>query len=257
MPFARKITKPKNIIKNTIDDELEFIITNTEKLDLDKDSKKNIDVINNKKIIHQKNKKGAKCSREGTKYEILVYEIVKKCYFNDKIFNTQKITDLGGSKHINDLLCNFNEDNDLAIEIKKCKTPDWMQCSLKYDNVLKCWRGGEKNKIPTNSKKIFEDIIKQINLFNNKVPPFMEKNITYEEWTKIKKETTDFNDYYIDCPDNTIKLLYSEKGCKYIQISQYGLYHLGNDICNFNVPEFICKQQLRIRIKVHTTCDTK
>lgn len=94
-----------------------------------------------------------------------------------------------------------------------------MQCSLKYDKILKCWHGGEKNKIPNNSKKIFEHIISNIDLFNNKIPPFMEKKITYNEWIEIKKKTTDFNDYYIDCPDNTIKLLYSEKGCKYIQIS--------------------------------------
>lgn len=30
-----------------------------------------------------------------------------------------------------------------------------------------------------------------------------------------------------------------------------GLYHLGNDICNFNVPIFELEQKLRIRIKIH------
>ena len=30
-----------------------------------------------------------------------------------------------------------------------------------------------------------------------------------------------------------------------------------NDICNFNVPEFICEQQLRIRTKIHTRKNTK
>jgi hypothetical protein len=35
------------------------------------------------------------------------------------------------------------------------------------------------------------------------------------------------------------------------------LYHLGNDICGFNVPEFICEQQLRIRTKIHTKKNTK
>jgi hypothetical protein len=32
---------------------------------------------------------------------------------------------------------------------------------------------------------------------------------------------------------------------------------LGNDICNFNVPEFICDQHLRIRTKIHTRCNKK
>jgi hypothetical protein len=69
---------------------------------------------------------------------------------------------------------------------------------------------------------------------------------------KNKKETTDFNDIYIDCPNDTIKNLYNSKDCIYIQISNKGLYHLGNDVCHFNVPEFICEQQLRIRTKIHT-----
>lgn len=288
---TKKITK-----KLTIDDEINFIINNTQKLDINKDinnitkkvinkedisqdikEEKNKEISNeikknknddkneienrNKDIKKETNnikkKKGSNCSKEGTKYEISVYNIVKKCHIGDKIFNTQEITELGGSKSVNDLLCNFNDKNDLAIEIKKFNTPDWMQCSLKYDKSLKCWRGGEKNKIPNNSKIIFENVISHINLFNNKIPPFMEKSITYEEWTKSKKETTDFNDCYIDCPNDTIKKLYSEKGCKYIQISEFGLYHLGEDICNFNVPEFICEQQLRIRIKVHSTSDKK
>jgi hypothetical protein len=80
----------------------------------------------------------------------------------------------------------------------------------------------------------------------------MLRNITHEEWIKIKKETNDYNDIYIDCPNDTIKNLYKEKNCFYIQISEYGLYHLGNDICNFNVPEFICDQHLRIRTKIHS-----
>ena len=45
--------------------------------------------------------------------------------------------------------------------------------------------------------------------------------------------------------------LYGEKNCSYIQISEKGLYHLGNDICDFKVPAFICEQRLRIRTKIH------
>ena len=126
-----------------------------------------------------------------------------------------------------------------------------MQCSLKYDNVSKKWIGSSKNKIPEASKKVFEDIISKITLFNGNIPPFMFKDITHEEWTKMKSETTDFNDTYIDCPNDTIMKLYSEKGCSYIQISEKGLYHLGNDICDFKVPIFICDQRLRVRTKIH------
>jgi hypothetical protein len=85
----------------------------------------------------------------------------------------------------------------------------------------------------------------------------MIKDITHDEWKKLKNETNDFNDIYIECPDDTIKRLYNEKGCLYIQISNKGLYHLGNDLCDFKVPEFICEQQLRIRTKIHTRINNK
>jgi hypothetical protein len=201
-------------------------------------------------------KKGAACSINGKKYELQVFNIVKNCYINDKLFNTQDIKDLGYCNSKNDIECNYLITNDIPIEIKKCKTPDWMQCSLKYDDENKNWIGSSKNKIPDKSKQIFEELIADKILFNGNIPPFIYNNITYDEWVKIKKEN-DYNDIYIDCPNTTIRQLYAEKGCYYIQISEKGLYHLGNDICNFNVPEFICEQQLRIRIKVHSRKNNK
>lgn len=147
--------------------------------------------------------------------------------------------------------------NDIPIEIKKMKTPDWMQCSIKYDSINKKWISGFKNKIPISSKNIFEELILNTQLFNGIIPPFMIKNITHEEWILIKKENTNFKDIYLECPNDTIKRLYKEKGCVYIQVSDKGLYHLGNDSCGFNVPEFICEQQLRVRTKIHTKKNSK
>ena len=196
-------------------------------------------------------KKGSKCSINGKNYEIEVYNIVKNTKLNGNNFNTQLESELGGCSSRNDIECNMNLVRDVSIEIKKSKTPDWMQCSLKYDNINKKWIGSSKNKIPDSSKKVFEDIISRIILFNGKIPPFMLKDITHQEWIKIKNETINYNDYYINCPNDTIMKLYSEKGCSYIQISEKGLYHLGNDMCNFKVPAFICEQQLRVRTKIH------
>jgi hypothetical protein len=203
------------------------------------------------------NKKGFNCSVNGKKYELEIYNIIRKCKLNENNFNTQLQNELGGCSSKNDIECNMKSIKDVSIEIKKLKSPDWTQCSLKYDNINKKWIGSSKNKISKNSKKIFEDIIETKILFNGNIPPFMLKNITHEEWIKIKTETTDYNDIYIDCPNDTIKQLYNQKGCSYIQISDKGLYHLGNDICNFKVPEFICDQQLRIRTKIHTRKNKK
>ena len=207
--------------------------------------------------MNEINIKGYNCSKEGKKYEVKIYNIVKNCLLNNNPFNTQNIDELGGCNCNNDIECNLYEKNDIPIEIKKQNTPDWMQCSIKYDELLQKWLGSSKNKIPENSKKIFEEILSNNILFNGKIPPFIERNITHQEWIKIKKETYDFNDVYIECSNDTIKKLYREKGCYYIQISEKGLYHLGNDICMFNVPEFICDQQIRIRTKIHSKKNKK
>jgi len=121
---------------------------------------------------------------------------------------------------------------------------------VKYDG--KKYITSSKNKIPDKSKLIFDNLLRNKIIFNNKPPPFINKNITHEEWIKLKKESNNINDMYFDCNNDTIKNLYSNKGCYYIQISDKGLYHLGEDICNFNVPEFICEQEIRIRTKVHS-----
>ena len=220
-------------------------------------SKVNIDNNESKKEDNNESKKGTKCSIEGKKYEIDIYNIVKKCELNNKKFNTQLDEDLAGCGCGNDIECNFLEKNDIPIEIKKMKTPDWMQSSLIYNKELSKWQGSSKNKIPEKSKIIFEECINNIELFNGKIPPFMISPITHEEWIKIKKDTSDFNDVYIECSSDTIKKLYKEKGCYYIQISQKGLYHLGEDICGFDVPEFICEQHFRVRTKVHSKKDNK
>lgn len=200
--------------------------------------------------------KGSLCSISGKNYELRVYNVLRHCKYNGEFFNVQKEWELGGCNSKNDIECVMGSIK-IPIEIKKMKTPDWMQCSLFYDNVLQSWKGSSKNKIPDSSKKIFEELISTTRLFNGKIPPFISKDITYDEWKYTKKETGDFNDFYMDCSNNIIKDLYREKGCYYLQISDKGLYHLGCDICNFNVPEFICDQQLRVRIKVHTTKNSK
>jgi len=213
------------------------------------------DLIDKFNKLEIKTKKGAKCSKNGNKYEQDIYNIVKFTTLNNKPFNTQKIEDLGGSKSCNDLECNFEKEKDIGIEIKKAKTPDWMQCSLKKINNI--WSGSEKGKIPLKSREIFNKILEKIKLFDGETPPFLQKKMKYAEWCEIKEKNNIYNDVYINIPDNIINKLYLEKGCKYIQISDYGLYRLDEDICNFNVPLFRIKQHMRIRIKVHSTGNEK
>ena len=214
----------------------------------------------NKELTHLKKPKGSQCSVQGTKYEKKIHNVVKHCNINNnnKLFNTQKEDELGGSSSKNDIECNFITEKDIGIEVKKYKTPDWMQSSIKYNKKNKNWEATNKSKNPDECRKMFDKLINKRNLYDGEIPPFMEKSLTYEEWIKLKSETKKWDDIYIDIPSDYISKLYQAKGCNYIQISNgYGLYHLGNDKCDFDVPIFNIEQQLRIRTKVHTRKNAK
>jgi hypothetical protein len=205
------------------------------------------------------NKRGSNCSASGQKYELDVYNICRLCKINGIPFNTQLPTELAGSSHKNDINCTIincetNTSINIGIEIKKSKTPDWMQCSIKYNFETKVWASSSKNKNFDACKRIFNTLLNNasITLFNGDIPPFMKGPMTHGEWIKTKTETDQWNDVYIDIPSDSIQKLYAAKGCSYIQISNgYGLYHLGTDVCKFNVPLFAVEQRLRIRTKVH------
>lgn len=202
-----------------------------------------------------KTKKGTQCSVSGGKYEQQIHSVLIHCKLDDQPFSTQSEKELGGSTATNDLVCNHKAPNDIGIEAKICNTPDWMQCSIKYNTETSQWEGSERGKIPPQSRLLFNELLNNVSLFQGQVPPFVSRKMTYEEWKTIKKESNTWNDHYIPIPNNTIQKMYAAKGCQYIQVSDYGLYHLGEDVCGFQVPEFTIDQQLRIRIKIHSTSD--
>ena len=198
----------------------------------------------------------ANCSKEGNKYENRVYQVVKHCITipYDDFFNYQDSKDIGSSSNRSDIVCDWN-GLLVPIEIKKKGAPDWSQCTLNLVNGK--LKPTFKKKEQEHVIKVFERILQDKVIFNGKIPPFLQKKITHEEWIKIKKQSNDFTDQYIDCDDDTIINLYSSKGCEYIQISDKGLYYLEKDVCGFNVPQFRCEQRLRIRTKIHKRKDTK
>ena len=219
---------------------------------------KEIPETKNEELTQLKKIKGSKCSVEGNEYEKTIYNVVKHCDINNKLFNTQKEDELAGSSSKNDIECNFNTKKDTSIEVKKYNTPDWMQCSIKYNKKNKTWEASKRGKNPVKCRELFNNLITGLKLYEGEIPPFMEKSITHEEWIKIKAETNKWDDKYIDISSDYIAKLYQAKGCDYIQISNgYGLYHLGNDKCNFDVPQLNIEQQLRIRTKIHSRKNKK
>ena len=101
---------------------------------------------------------GKNSSISGNNYEKKIYNIVKYCYINNNLFNTQKEEELGGSSSKNDIECNYQKEKDIGIEIKKQNTPDWMQCSINYNNNTKKWEGSNRCKIPLECRDIFNNI---------------------------------------------------------------------------------------------------
>jgi len=192
--------------------------------------------------------KGSQCSVNGKNYEILVHGILSRCCSADESFNVS--LELGGCSAKNDVECQYNGAS-VGIELKT-EPVDCMQCVLKHTEA-NTWQVSDRKKIPVGSAKIFETLIPEggLTLFNGTVPPFVEKDILYNDWVQFKKENGHLRDSYLECPSDTINRLYREKGCYYIQLLGKGLYHTGEDICQWGVPEFVCQQQLRIRIKVH------
>ena len=231
-------------------------LTNDNKIEIDT-LKENLDT-KKKTSIQLKKPKGSMCSVEGNNYEKRIHNVIRRCNINNKPFNTQKEDELAGSSSKNDIECNFITEKDIGIEVKKYNTPDWMQCSIKYNKKNKMWKATKKGKNPVECRKMFDELINEINLYDGEIPPFMVKPITHEEWVKLKTETKKWHDVYFDIPSDYISKLYQAKGCNYIQISNgYGLYHLGNEICNFDVPVFHIEQQLRVRTKIHTKKNKK
>lgn len=85
-------------------------------------------------------------------------------------------------------------------------------------------------------------------LWEGRVPSFLRGDRTQETWDR---EAASFRDVYINADANAVANFYKEKGTHYIQIEGKGLYHTGEDPCNFGVPLFSCITRLRIRCKRH------
>jgi Mg2+ and Co2+ transporter CorA len=104
--------------------------------------------------------KGGMCSVSGNNYEKEIYNITSKCILSGSNipFNTQDIETLGGSSSKNDIICNFTDTGDIGIEAKKHNTPDWMQCSIKYNEETKKWEAA-KGQNPEKCRDIFNELV--------------------------------------------------------------------------------------------------
>jgi hypothetical protein len=203
-------------------------------------------------IVKTAKVKGSGCSASGTAYERQIAAVCRsaKSPHNELPLCSQTDAELAGSGAGIDIKLNWRSVGDIGVEAKR-PTPDWMQMKL-IKSADGSYVGVAGGKIPEASRLIFNAVLASLTLFGGKTPPFLLGDITYSDWTKLKAASTDFKDVYIPCGSDTIAALYKAKGCQYIQVAGKGLYHTGIDVCDFGVPAFVCDQQLRVRIKVHT-----
>ena len=164
-------------------------------------------------------------SLSGKAYEILVASIVRAG------------TTAGSNRFINDVHIPWN-GSFVDVEVKQTWNAEYGQKTAKLeDGVL---------KVP---HPLFQECIEHTELFDGKIPPFLQKtNTTFQEWDAVKEQFAD--EYYTAAPDS-ISRYYKEKGNAYVQIRGLGLYHTGEDVCNFGVPFLETWTQLRIRCKRH------
>ena len=201
---------------------------------------------------------GSNASKNGNKYEKQIWNILKNTTLNELDFNTQNIDDLAGSSSKSDIECNYNNIK-LGIECKNTIKAEFIQIDIKRENNK--WVGPKLTKkshpeIVIN--RYLDEVNKRNDLYYGNPPNFpFDSRKDFENWEQdfLKKKEKmgggNKKDYiwYID-DTNFVKNNYKDKNNYYIQIKDYGLYHLGNDICSFGVPEFIPgKIKLRLRCK--------
>lgn len=70
---------------------------------------------------------------------------------------------------------------------------------------------------------------------------------TKDVWLPLGDESDDNNEH----GNHFAADAYRHKGCAYVQISGWGVYHTGEDVCGFGVPLLAFPTKLRFRIKSH------
>jgi hypothetical protein len=96
---------------------------------------------------------------------------------------------------------------------------------------------------------LFQSLLGDYVPFSGRIPSFLRGDKTFPTWLEeahlFRDETLVIRD------ESTTASYYANKGCSYIQIENYGLYHTGIDVLELGVPFFVCKAKLRIRCKRH------
>ena len=195
--------------------------------------------------------RGSRCSVSGRRYETHVWNIVQRCAdvsgWVPLAGDGARLG--GGSSHAHDLQIAWRGQR-VPIELKRSfKVPDWGQAILERRDDGR-WAVKKDNPVIQSALDVWQQDAGEDVLWDGRTPSFLDNDITHATWLNEKHA---FKDAYLDVDSKAIADYYADKGVAYIQVGRgAGLYHTGEDVCGFGVPEFVCEQRIRIRIKVHT-----
>jgi hypothetical protein len=134
----------------------------------------------------------------------------------------------------------FQENN---LEVKLDLTADYGQKMLKWSNGIWSWCVDDvvtEFYTQCGILQLVQD--KQIIPNRYSIP---KQEITLEQKKEDQKQFED----KLDISINTLYDFYSNKKCFYIQVGNYGFYHLKEDILDLGTPQFSCEMKLRLRAK--------
>jgi len=187
-------------------------------------------------------------SNKGKDYEEKIFRIckVKGCVFPGT-------SNAGGGGGI-DVILSHNEE-PMNLEIKS-DGADWGQEGLKFINNKWIWNNSN------NSTEYFNAINALSFIDNDFVPKNMcPEGTKLNNWNSKKKELiglrelkfdqSKFEKSHIHISLEPLVEFYNSKNCFYIQLKNFGLYHLGFDKYNLKTPNFDGTIYLRFRVKMH------
>lgn len=173
---------------------------------------------------------------KGDTYERIIFDLL-----NAKGFIVSNST-RGGAGNAPDikLLHNDRENN---LEVKLDLKADYGQKMLKWNNGIWSWCVDDSvTKFYTEIGIL--DIIENKSIIPNRYS-IPKGEITSEQKNRDQKIFED----KVEINTNILHDFYANKNCYYIQIGEYGFYHLKKDILSLGTPKFDCKMELRLRAK--------
>lgn len=183
---------------------------------------------------------------KGDKYEDKIANILK-----DKKILTKNYVRAGASDKT-DIDFIFKNQN-YNIEIKADENADYGQKYLMWDKINK-WTWVKNDNVT--------EMYKKMKIINS----FIDKNFVPKKFSKTKLKITQEDKVYdqkkfekpnIEIPLKTLFEYYAEKKCFYLQLENFGLYHLKNDINDLGVPQFDGVITLRLRAKTIYSTERK